>query len=83
MERVTKGIAWIVFTFSDGTKQCLRTTLSKEVLEGLGVTPRENALYDMEQNLFVPFRKDAIDVAFFDEKPLFEQEVLQFASRFI
>jgi hypothetical protein len=83
LKRLLEGDAWVVITFEDGTKQCIHTTLCKERFKQLFVEPRENHFYDLEHNKFIPFRTDAKDIEVFDEKPVFDSEVLSFASRFI
>lgn len=83
MERLQSKIAWVVFTFKDGTKQTIETTLSKQIMNERGISPRENFLWDFNRNMYVPFCRDAINVEIFDEKPVFDREVLNFASRFI
>ena len=83
MDMLYKGKAWVVFNFKDGTKITIYTSLSVKVLRSEGVEPRKNYLWDFNRGIFVAFRQDAESIDIFEDKPLFDEEVLNFASRFI
>lgn len=74
---------WVTFTFKDGSKKHILTTLSDTLLESVGVSNRTDCVYDRTCNQFFQIREDAIDVKVSKEKPVYSEEVLNFASRFI
>lgn len=83
MEELMKGIAYVIFSFSDGSKQTVKTTLNKDILKNYGVTPKENYLYDLEHAEFVQIRFDAVNVTVCTERPKQEGGLFGYASRFI
>lgn len=83
MELLQKMSCWVCMHFKDGTVKCIHTTLNTDILAKYGASPREEHFFDLEHGVFVPFRRDAVEITVSEEKPKFEQEVLQFASRFI
>lgn len=74
---------FVVFSFKDGTKQTIHTSFNEEVLEQYGARSVQEKLFDLDRLKFVPFRRDALNVNVYQQKPVFDLEVLQFASRFI
>ena len=74
---------WVCMHFADTSVRKVHTTLNPDILAEYGVTPRKNYFYDLEANVFVPFREDACEVTISADRPEYEQEVLQFANRFI
>lgn len=74
---------FVVFIFSDDTRQVVRTSMNQEVLRSFGVKPMMDSLFDLDRLRTVPFRRDAESVMVYDERPVFDTEVLRFASRFI
>lgn len=83
MERLLRGKAWVVFNFKDGTKVTVYTTISREILRSEGVEPRKDCLWDFHRGMYIPFRQDAESVDIFEDMPVYDEEVLNFASRFI
>lgn len=83
MELLYDGVCYVVFTFSDGTKQTLHTTMNKEILRKSGAVLRPDFLYDLDRMRYVAIRTDATDISVFGEKPQESEEVLSFANRFI
>lgn len=83
MEKLINGKAWVIFTFSDGTKQCVYTTLNTKIMKEYGVPLKPHTLFNLHTLQYVPFREDAKSVDIVDTKPIFDEEVLNFASRFI
>lgn len=83
MEELLKGIAYVVFSFSDGSKQTIKTTLNKDILRDYGVVPKENYLYDLEHAEFIKIRLDADRVTVYTTKPVPEGGLFGYASRFI
>lgn len=75
--------AWITMYFDDNSVKCLQTTLNKDILASFGVTPKAGYLYDLERGEYVAFREDASTINVTAEKPEFEDEVINFANRFI
>lgn len=78
-----KGSAWVVWTFPDGSRKSIHTTLDADILKEAGVTAEEGYLYDLDHREYVPFREDVVNVEISEEKPESRKEVLKFASRFI
>lgn len=74
---------WVNMEFSDGTIQSIHTTLNTSLLSKYGATTKIDHFFDLDRGIFVPFRKDATSVTISKEKPQYDKEVLQFASRFI
>ncbi len=83
MEELKNSWVWVTWSFSDGSKRHILSTLSPELLQGVGVSLKEGFLYDANQREYVAFYNNAIEVTFSKEKPAYESEVLNFASRFI
>ena len=84
MEELQKGFAWVTLTYEDNSVKILYTTLNKEILTRKGITLPNNNLYDFNFREYVRFdNSKIIDIAISKDKPLFEQEVLNFANRFI
>lgn len=83
MEELKEGWAWVTWSFADGSKKHVLSTLSPVLLGKVGVLPKSGYLYDKNRREYVRFRDDAIDVSVSKEKPVYEKEVLQFASQFI
>lgn len=83
MDLLCKDKAWVVFNFKDGTKVTIFTSISEKILRAEGVEPRKDYLWDFNRGIYIPFRSDAESVDIFKERPLFDEEVLNFASRFI
>ena len=83
MELLKKGKAWVVWSFSDGSKRTILTTLSVDVMAAEGVVIKEGYVYDFEHHCYELMRDDVQSVEVFAERPKFKKEVLQFASRFI
>lgn len=83
MERLYHKKAWVVFRFQDGTRITINTTLSHALLQKEGIMPRKGFLWDFNRNRYMKFRRDAVSVDVFDNRPVYDEEVLQFASRFI
>ena len=83
MELLQAGIAWVVLKFSDNSVQLIRTTLNESILTNYGVKPRVGYFYDLNHGVFVQFREDAIDITVSEQKPEFQDEVINFANRFI
>lgn len=74
---------WIVQIMSDGTRQTIHTSLNSNYLCELGVSLKKGHFFDLDRLQYVKYRKDAVEVQYFFEPPLFDSEVLRFASRFI
>ena len=83
MEQLINGDGFVVIRFKDNTCITIHTTLSPEILNEHGVLPKQNFFYDLDHGRFIPFRDDAVDIKVFEEKPKYNSEVLEFASRFI
>lgn len=83
MELLNEKDCWVCMQFADGSVRSIHTTLNKNVLDEHGAAPRNEHFFDLDHNVYVPFRRDAVDIVVRSEKPAFDQEVLQFASRFI
>lgn len=83
MELLKKGKAWVVWGFADGSKRTIWTTLSADVMAAEGIAVKKGYVYDFAHHCYELMRDDVQDVEVFTEKPKFEKEVLQFASRFI
>ena len=83
MDALYNGAAWVVLTFSDGTKQCIYTTLCPSYCAKTHVKLKEGYFFDLLKNEYIPFREDAVEIEVFSDKPKFDEEVLRFASRFI
>ena len=80
MDEILETWGWIVFSFADGSKRHLYTTLSKKLLADV----KEDFLYDLVSHSYVRIRKDAVSVDFYEKKPVYgDEEVLSFASKFI
>lgn len=75
--------AWVTMHFDDNSVKCIQTTLNKDILASFGVTPKAGYFYDLVRGEYVAFREDAIKVDVTTEKPIFEDEVINFANRFI
>lgn len=83
MELLINGKAWVVWSFSDGSKRTLFTTLSPAIMAEEGVSLKRGFLYDFRTHCYEKMRDDVVEVEIFENKPEFKEEVLQFASRFI
>lgn len=83
VEELQREDGWVDMIFADGTRQIVHTTLNKDLLHRNGAIARENAFFDLERQNYVPFRKDAVAIKVYRSRPVFDEEVLQFASRFI
>lgn len=75
--------AWVSMYFADDTVQTIHTTLNKELLNRYGVEPHQNHFYDLDRMEYVEFRKDSVRVQINERQPIYESEVLNFASRFV
>lgn len=83
MDIIENGIGWVVITFSDGSVQCIHTSLNEKILQAHGAQLRKDYFFDLDRLCYIRFRLDADSVAVSVEKPTFSSEVLKFASRFI
>lgn len=83
MDEILRNVGWILIEFSDGSVQSVHTTLNAKILTEYGVSAKEGYLFDVDKLKFIRFREDADSVRVCKDKPVFESEVLQFASRFI
>ena len=84
MDEILEKWGWIVFSFADGSKRHLYTTLSKQLLADVNARLKEDFLYDLVSHSYVRIRKDAVSVDFYEKKPVYgDEEVLSFASKFI
>ena len=75
--------AWVTIKFSDDSVQLIKTTLNEDILANYGVTPRVGCFYDLIKGRFIPFRTDAVSVSVDNDKPEFEDEVINFVNKFI
>lgn len=83
IKRLLQGIYWITIKFPDNSVRVLRTTLNNNIMADFGVKSKVGYFYDLDRGEYVRFREDATDVSLSEEKPLFEEEVITFANRFI
>ncbi|GEM_PF-2677596 len=83
VEDLAIGDAWVCMYFADGSVQTVHTTTNTEILKRRGVEPRLNYFYDLERMEYTKFRSDSMKIEIMKEKPNYESEVLNFASRFI
>ena len=83
MEVLLKGVGYLCMTFVDGSMKVIRTTLNKELLSKYGVSAKEHHIFCLDTGNFYKLRGDAVDINVTAEKPIFENEVNEFASRFI
>ena len=83
MELLKNGKAWLVWSFADGSKRTLLTTLSPAVMAAEGVPVKNGYVYDFAHHCYELMRNDVVNVEVFAEKPEFEEEVLKFAGKFI
>lgn len=83
MDLLLNGFAWVCFKFADGTCHLIHTSLNKDVLKSVGAELRDGYFFDVDHLVYEPYREDACDVEVYESKPLFNSEVLSFASRFI
>ena len=84
MDEILEKWGWVVFTFNDGSKRHLYTTLSEKLLSESNAKLKEGFLYDLVSHSYVKIRKDAVSVDFYEKKPVYsDEEVLSFASKFI
>ena len=83
IDTLCAGKAWVNMRFTDGTVRSVHTTLNSKILAEYGVENREDHFFDLDRGIFVHFRTDATDISVTQSKPEYDEEVLQFASRFI
>ena len=83
MEELNKKLCYVLFTFADGTKQMIRTTLNRDILRNYGVSPRKGQLFDVLHSEWIYVRSDASYVDISEEKPEMEGKLDAFANRFI
>lgn len=83
MDILKTADAWVILCFPDSTVKTVHTTLNVELLHENGATPRVGYLYDIDRGTYIPFVEAECSVGIFTEKPKYDSEVLQFASRFI
>lgn len=83
MELLLNGFAWVCLKFSDGTCRLIHTSLNKDKLASVGAEVRDGFFFDVDHFTYEPYREDACEVEVYESKPLFDSEVLNFASRFI
>lgn len=83
MEELLNGICYVVFVFTDGTRQTVHTTLNNQILKTYGVTPKPEMVYDLDHAEYVRIRRDAVSVDVTTEKPKVEEALNHFANRFI
>lgn len=83
MDLLLNGVGYLKFTFSDLSEKVIRTTLNPNILAKYGVSAKEHHIFCIDTGTFVPIREDAIDVMVSKEPPEFNNEVNEFASRFI
>ena len=83
MEELEEKLCYVLFTFDDGTKQMIRTTLNRDILRNYGVSPREGQLFNVLHSEWVYVRSDASYVDVSGEKPEMEGKLNAFANRFI
>lgn len=83
MDLLFTDVCYVIFTFSDGTKQTIHTTMNKEILRKSGAVVRPDFLYDLDRMRYVAIRLDAVDVSVVKEISQESEEVLSFANRFI
>lgn len=74
MNEILKQWGWVVFSFADGSKRHVYTTLSQELLAEVNARLREGFLYDLFSHSYVKIREDAIAVDFFEKKPEYDSE---------
>ena len=77
------GYGWVSMYFKDGSVQTIHTTLNLDKLAERGVELRSSTFYDLDRMEYVPFRSDTDRLEIHRNKPEYELEVLNFASRFI
>lgn len=83
MDILEKSAAWVSFIFEDSSRMTIYTSCSADYLDRVGAKLRPDSFYDLVHFRYVPFPKDAVQVEVSEEKPVWGQEVLDFASRFI
>lgn len=74
---------WVVLHFADGTMQTIHTTFNERLLDVYGIHPVDGKFFDIDRLQLIDFRKDAVDIEVFADKPEYDSEVAKFASRFI
>jgi hypothetical protein len=83
MELLLNGIGWVTILYKDGSLRVIHTTLNEDILASYGVKPRVGFIFDVDRGEFVAFREDATDINVSSDKPVFTDEVINFANRFI
>lgn len=83
MELLLAKDGWVKIAFADGSVSTIHTSLNKDYLNSVGAELRQGFLFDLERLCYVKNRVDAVSVDVFADKPVYDTEVLQFASRFI
>lgn len=83
MEILLNGVGYLIMTFADGSAKVIRTTLNKGILNEYGVSAREHHIFCLDTGNFYKLRDDAVDIDITLEKPVFENEVNEFAGKFI
>lgn len=83
IEQLNEKIMWVTISFADNSVKLVKTTLNKNILASYGVTPKAGYFYDLRHGEFVKFRQDACKIDVTEEQPVFDDEVINFANRFI
>lgn len=83
MDILMNGDGWVQMVFRDGTVQSIHTSLNESFLRSNGAGVKQGYLFDLERLRYVCFREDATEVFVTKEKPEFDSEVLEFASKYI
>lgn len=78
-----KREGWVVFTYPDGSKRVIRTTLNQEVLAAVKPAPSDDFLFDLDKLFWVPLpTKEEVQVAVYEQRPVLS-EVDEFVNRFV
>lgn len=81
--KLLNQICWVTVKFPDKSVRVIKTTLNESILTRFGAIAKPGYFYDLKYGEYIKFRDDAEDISVSTEEPIFEDEVINFANRFI
>lgn len=83
MDFLLDNVGWVTYVFADGTIRNIHTTFNKKMLYEYGIVLMPDFLFDLDHLQLVRWSDNIVDVQINKEKPVANDEVSKFESRFI
>lgn len=83
LDILKNGVGWVTMRYPDGSVRVIKTTMREDILEKYGAELKNDRCYDLVRGEYVLFSDTVSNIEVSSDIPVFDDEVINFANRFI